>query len=344
MNPTEFRAKLDSPPATPMLTASTGDQAITHGDQTPDAQAVPEGEGDASTAIVEAKPLIKPTPRQWEEHEPIDRSYEVDHKDIRDLDGTRGWRITGASRRGKMHAHEAKYREDAWWAGVSRNKEWTIVAVADGGGSYDLSRVGADIAVKTSVEVLAMELPEGKEIRDSHIRGAMDTALSQTYQALEQKALEIANNIQRPITSRDLSTTLQLFAFCPDERKLTVAQVGDGLIALQKADASYVRLGAADVGEVAGATVFLNNVRGMQWNNRIWIYKLSELPCMIISMTDGVSDDVLDSEEQNIRILFNALNTFACEKIPAEAIYNWLGYDKRASFDDRTLVALYQGS
>ncbi len=278
----------------------------------------------------------------WTEKEPTNRLYEVPHIDCRDMkNGIKGWRIAGASRRGKGHAHEGKYREDAWHAGVSRHKRWIIVAVADGGGSYPWARVGSDVAVKESVKCLSEELPEGDELRDSHIRGAMDQALTEACRALERKAREIASETGKPTTSRDLSTTLQVLAFCPDQRKLVIAQVGDGLMALQKDDLTHERLGAADVGAAAGETMFLNDIR--HWRERILIYNLqSGLPRMIVSMTDGVADDVLDDEAKNLPMLFERLQQATGAQSPADAIGAWLAYEKRGSFDDRTLVVVYR--
>lgn len=289
---------------------------------------------------VEPPVLLRVQPRTWEDHEPTDPLFPVSHLRVADLDGTRKWRIAGASRRGKMHAHESKYREDAWQAKVSHEDMWCIVAVADGGGSYELARVGSHIAVDAAVESLLKNLPE-REFKDPYIRAAMSMALSDAYRALEQRAASIAANERPHTTSRDLSTTLLLLAFCPSQRKLAVAQVGDGLIALQKADKTYVKLMDGDAGEVAGATVFLNNVKSLQWDSRIQLYNLNEVPHFLVVMTDGVADDVLESEQQNTRTLFDALRHYTQEKSPAQAICTWLGYDKRGSFDDRTLVVIY---
>lgn len=301
----------------------------------------PTPTNEDSTPVV-AQPAPRVTPRQWEENEPVDTSYSVAHIDARDVMGVPGWRISGASRRGKMHAHDAKYREDAWHAAVSRGGGWLITAVADGGGSYTFARVGSNIAARTVVKSLAKYLPEPEgDFLDPDIRGAFNTALTEAYHAIEWCAQRIAAETQQSVTSRDLSTTVLALAFCPAQRKLATAQVGDGLIVLQRADTSTVKLAEADVGEVAGSTVFLNNVKNLQWNTRIKLYNLSELPVLIVAMTDGVSDDVLDNEEQNLPKLLEALQHFTHEENTADAISSWLTYNKRGSFDDRTLAIIY---
>ncbi len=51
------------------------------------------------------------------------------------------WNLLGASVRGKLHAHQAQWRDDAFaWQQAG---DWTCIAVADGAGSAPLSRVGS---------------------------------------------------------------------------------------------------------------------------------------------------------------------------------------------------------
>ncbi len=297
---------------------------------------------DDHTAATEGDTLIGGRIAQnWEVHEPRDLRFATPHLDARDAQGSAGWRLSGASRRGKQHAHDGKYREDAWQVGVSRRGGWSIVAVADGGGSYQFARVGAALVTQRAVEALQANLPEPDgEILESAIRGAVDAALAAAYQSLNEEAATIAKEYEEEITSRDLSTTLLLAALCPQQAKLVVAQVGDGWLALQKQDGSWVSLAQSDSGASANQVVFLNNLRAFTWGQRIRIFKLSELPRLIVAMTDGVADDVLESEH-NTRVLFAALNDFIGQAHPAEVLKDWLGYEKRASFDDRTLVVLY---
>lgn len=283
---------------------------------------------------------LRREPAGWEEHEPSDPFAPVEHIHAQNLSGAGGWRIAGASRRGKMHAHESKYREDAWCASVSRERSWNIVGVADGGGSYDLSRVGSHVVVFAAVKTLAESLPETDIGDNTTVHEAFVNALNSAYNHLEAKAQELTQTLNRTIPTRSLSTTLLLLAWCPSKGIIGIAQVGDGLIAAQDSDGTPRKLIDGDSGEVAGATVFLNNVKNRNWDSRIKVYKPEQNPRLVAAMTDGIADDVLESE-QNFRILFDALAHYVREVNPAEAVCNWLAYEKRGSFDDRTIVVLY---
>lgn len=282
---------------------------------------------------------LRRDPAKWEEHEPIDTNRPTKHTHTASQPGTPGWYIIGASRRGKMHAHEAKYREDAWDAGVSLKQSWNIVAVADGGGSYDLSRIGSQVAVDAAVKNLATNLLEPAKPDETLVRVALSKALNVAYDALEAQAQALASELKRSITARDLSTTLLLLIWCPAHAIIGVAQVGDGLIAMQDCEGKLQRLIQGDSGEVAGATVFLNNVKDRNWESRIQVY-LNQQPTLLAAMTDGVADDVLESEE-NFHMIFNALAHFTQESTPAESLCEWLAYEKRGSFDDRTIAVIY---
>jgi hypothetical protein len=283
---------------------------------------------------------LRREPAAWEEHEPNDPFAPYDHIHAEDLYGVGGWRIVGASRRGKMHAHESKYREDAWFASVSRDQNWNIVGVADGGGSYDLSRVGSHVAVEAAVKNLVYSLPGPGFDDTAAVHGALVKAMNVAFLRLEAKAQELTETLGRPIVTRSLSTTLLLLAWCPSQGIIGVAQVGDGLIALHEGDGKLLQLMQGDNGEVAGATVFLNNVKDLNWDSRIKVYEVTQKPRMLAAMTDGVADDVLESG-QNFQILFDALGHYTREAEPAAAVSNWLAYEKRGSFDDRTIVAIY---
>ena len=278
-------------------------------------------------------------PPLWGEREPTDRSYPVPHHDARIVPGVEGWRIIGVSRRGKLHAHEGKYREDAWDAALSAGQQWQIIAVADGGGAYPLARVGAQCVVESVVRTLVRTLPTHVFMPDA-LTDVLAGALDQAYLDLDERAHTIAR--ERPgTTTRDLSTTLLVIAHCPSEQLVCVAQVGDGLIALQKGNQELVKLAEADSGAVAGTTVFLNNVTKRDWRRRIKQYKLIETPLFITALTDGVADDVLETPN-NFPILFQALHEYTRRQQSEVDLLAWLDYKKRGSFDDRTLVVIYQ--
>ncbi len=75
-----------------------------------------------------------------------------------------------------------------------------------------------------------------------------------------------------------------------------------------------------------------------------------ESPEFIVGMTDGTLDDIEGGPDENG--LFKGIEDFygrirqeaIATRTPASGLYEFLGYRKRASFDDRTLVCLYRGS
>jgi hypothetical protein len=211
--------------------------------------------------------------------------------------------------------------------------------VADGGGSYPLSRVGANVATRVAVDVLTENLPQ-QEFIPSAIQGVMVDALDKAYGAIEQEAAAIAAD--RPgTTMRDLATTLLVVAHCPVQRLVAVGQVGDGLVALQKHDGTWEKLShGEDSGRTAGEVVFLTSVANRDWWRRVRQFKLTAPPRFLAVMTDGVGDDVLEAE-QNFAMLFRMLEDASRRSEPSGALLEWLGYDKPRSFDDRTLVAVY---
>lgn len=178
-----------------------------------------------------------------------------------------GWPIVGARVRGKLHKQNGTNCDD--WFEVSKAGDWTLIAVSDGGGSYPLSRVGAKIACRASVEHLRSRL-ESVSFDDlssidtlqetssyQEARKALFEAMSQACngitnavenkkkaisdaitksQTVSKEAADILNNLPEP-TERDYYCTLLL---CLHTRVsiegkahslVMGCSVGDGIIA-----------------------------------------------------------------------------------------------------------------
>jgi hypothetical protein len=110
-------------------------------------------------AVPPPEPPVPPSPPpepaeprklpEWKVLEPEDPSDAVDHE-VCACDSPRpGWTVAAASVRGKLHAHQALWRDDAY--GFGGVEDWTILAVSDGAGSARISRVGARIACDEAV-------------------------------------------------------------------------------------------------------------------------------------------------------------------------------------------------
>ena len=120
------------------------------------------------------------------------------------------------------------------------------------------------------------------------------------------------------------------------------AQIGDGLIAAQLAAGNYVPLLTAESGEYASETNFLTRSDPASFKKRTFGARPQSDLRSIILMTDGVADDFMPADRHLTQIMdpvFLHLHE-PDEKAQAELI-KLLGYEIRGSFDDRTLVVIY---
>lgn len=312
-------------------------------------------EGREPGAVSEAEyELRKPV---WEEREPEDRADEVEHH-VKDETQSGAWRLAGASSRGKLHAHRALWRDDAFAFGSAGG--WTIIAVSDGAGSVPLSRVGARLACEEAVGylegrlagfVLASENEEGLEESEMpRLRGYLAGAAEAALGAIRTKARE------RDLTPENLAATLLVVVCHPwrGQRLVGAIQVGDGTVALLGWDGNVTLLGEPDHGEHSSETRFLTT-RGVEetFPRRARFYLKDRLRC-IAAMSDGVSDDFFPEEKRLVELflaeevpgmtgrdgrpLRGVMDSVTRVPDPAGALLEWVRYEKRGSSDDRTLV------
>lgn len=301
----------------------------------------------------------------WQENEPVDREDEVSHTyappSVRTEDG---WRIAGASTRGKHHAHRGLWREDAFAFDTAGG--WTIIAVSDGAGSVPLSRVGARVACEHALAylkhhldnfLLTSETEEGfRESEKPRLDKLLTDAVRAALEAIRHEAGE------RERQPEDLTATLLVVvvhrAWC-EQHLVAAIQVGDGCVALLERDHSVAQLGRADQGDYSGETRFLTT-SGIEatFKDRV-TDKLKQQLCCVAVMTDGVSEDFYPEEEyigamllgeglpgmtsRNGRPLEGVLKSVVRQTPDrlGEALLEWLRYEKRGSFDDRTLVLFW---
>lgn len=275
----------------------------------------------------------------WKELEPTDIEDPFDHVWRDMVTSPSGWRIVGASRRGKSHAHDGKYREDAFNF-TTTELGWHLVAIADGTGSCSLSRVGANQAVKAAVTAMEEALKNDTQL---------DISLEeQAHQALQNgflKAFEVVHDesINRNKSLSDFSTTLGLLLHYPDPGKgdlLAIAQVGDPLLAAWFGGQQIKTLAEADCGAFASESLFLTSPGVMDnYDMRIKVLPRCS-PHMLVLMTDGVANDYYP-HEKHLPSLFAELDEKCRGANCDDVLLDWLKYDKRGSFDDRTVVILY---
>ena len=283
--------------------------------------------------------VLSRTRSMWREVDPTDPSDPVDPTDKSLKQGNCGEIILGASRRGRSHAYDGKYREDAFSIEVAG--AWILAAVADGTGSKPYARVGSRIAAGSALGYIKTRLAglTSAERVPSTLRGALAGGM---VHALAEISDEAASRLKE---ANDFATTLLLVIYGVYDAKqwLGFAQVGDGGIAIQKMDGECVQVGQADHGQFGGEAIFLTSQEAqMSWGKRVQVYEVKEAFQRLIMATDGVFDDFSLPFGQMER-LFQELQPIGELADPANWLLEWLNYERRGSFDDRTLVVITPG-
>ena len=308
----------------------------------PSAVATPIRAGDLPPEKQADDPAPMPPPgAKWRVQEPTDRRDPVAHLASEQMSGVDGWRMLGASRRGKLHAHNGVYREDAFALGMQQG--WHLIAVADGAGSCALSRVGAQVATQAAISGMTMGFNRHiLTMTEANTEAALQQVICAGIEAAHAAVYTEAD--RRGIPVRDLSSTLLLLAFghaTAAQPYLAVGQIGDGLVlAVNPPDGSLQVFGAAEKGYYAGETVFLPMVAASEWGQHAWAMPLAKLPEMVLVMTDGVADDLVPLQRQ-APTLIQGVRESLRQTQPAQSMLEMLAYEKRDSADDRTLAVLY---
>lgn len=296
----------------------------------------------------EVPPDPPPTPvivgAKWRVLEPTDRTDATEHLRAARLNGSSGWHMVGASRRGKLHAHEGTYRDDEFAFGTQHG--WNLIAVADGAGSCRLSRVGARVTTDAAVTAMAAALTQFGQGETPDPLGDLRAAIRAGFAAAHARVYEEAQ--RRGIPVRDLSATLLLLAHGPVARNTPAApaymatgQIGDGMILMVDADQAMHLVGEANKGFYSGETVFLPSTTPADWESHVTVQQLTTPPRMVLVMTDGVADDLVPYQRQAPTLIKGVEGIFGARQ-PDQALLDVIAYEKRDSADDRTLVVLYQ--
>jgi hypothetical protein len=281
-----------------------------------------------------------------------------------------GWNIIGASRRGYGHSFEGKYREDDFEIRHTRadtqstQPDMVMVAIADGVSSKPYSRRGARAAVQgaisisgTSVQLQELRKSIGKQAPSNVWQNVAFNVLIESLHAAHAFVEQQAN--YHRISVDDMHSTLMVYLAIPVEQRLFVAsvQVGDGaLFAMQPGGATprerWQWLQQPQI-QATG-----NEVQPfMRTGPEVWQqYLRADLldhPSFIMGMTDGTADDIesprptpevpnpdpfyfVDDFYQHI------MKAVTNVPQPAEGLLKFLDYQKKQSFDDRTVVCLYR--
>jgi Protein phosphatase 2C len=317
----------------------------------------------AYAAAPAATPLSEaPSPPQWKVLEPADGSDPTIHREWLAARPQNSWGLLAASVRGRLHAHQALWRDDAFaW---DRIEDWTCIAVADGAGSARLSRVGARLACDEGVRALTAALKgwrpsagEDGEPSQDDLRRLRTALADAARQALARIAAEAE---RRGCALRDFHTTYLLLAHVPfaDADLLAALQVGDGAIGAYTGPGSCRVLGDADHGAFASETQFLTTLGTENELERRIVFALPRGLQAVALMTDGVADDFFPESKRLVELMDGdpipdlksaqcgpvrgLLHSVLADPREGEALAEWLQYEKRGSSDDRTLVLLHR--
>lgn len=271
-------------------------------------------------------------------------------------------RLVAASKRGRSHAHEGKFRDDDYHVAHTAESGWTVIAVADGAGSASKSRLGSKVAVERAAEVLLERLAgcDGaklEEVLGACARGsasrpvAISTGL---YPVLGMAAFEACKRLEQTAselgtTAKDLSTTLLLAVHKLSTAGHLVAAywVGDGGVGLCLADGTPRLLGKVDSGEFAGQTRFLDRkvMSAEEIIDRLDFAVVDDFKA-VVAMTDGITDPYFQTDNNlESRIYWDKLWAELDPVLAADdheaALLSWLDFWSPGNHDDRTIAILW---
>lgn len=347
------------------------DQAAQHsGVDTAELDSRTEGNGKEAVNTVPPIAKLRPTVSLYDtEREPEDASdlARHPHQKLFPPDGgvyslRNGWQVVGASRRGFGHAYNGSYREDDFSIGIISD-EGVFVAIADGLGSRAYSRRGALAAVEGATSLpteqlqrllaLVQAYPEDPRCREEAYQTLME-ALRAAHTNIEQQAEH------DQIDSDEFKTTLLVFVAIPcqdDMLFLASVQVGDGaLLALQPREQATLSdqwrwLQQQQIQEVGSVVQPFLGTNAALWS-KMFRCEILHHATLIMGMTDGTADDIEpprptsdDPDPDPFLFVQNFYQHLAADVLSSEqfarALLEFLGYRKRASFDDRTVVCFY---
>lgn len=274
--------------------------------------------------------------------------------------------ICGASKRGRSHAHEGKFRDDHFELKYLPASGWSILTVADGAGSATLSRHGSLLATRTLIEQLEISIPHnlepGIEEWAAKLKAGDSAACSSIKNALYHTLADAFFKASKSITShaksvaraeRDFATTLIAVIHRQTAAGHFVAgfSIGDGGAAiLDLASGQLIPLTIADSGEYAGQTRFLAESEFLDPQKTMERIKfhLADQFTAIVAMTDGITDPIFPTDQTFVS--FEKWKSFWTENLtPAvdftkpsapDDLLNWLDFWSPGNHDDRTIAVL----
>lgn len=313
--------------------------------------------------------LINPDPKSlWKNLEPeASLPHRKNHEASKQI-LTENFRIVAASRRGRSHAHEAKFREDDFEILACENG-WHILIVADGAGSAALSREGSRLACQTAIEFVEKSIAEllepkfaeliekfaaqeetgEKELKNSLYQVLCGAAFA-AYKRLEQESAATGNAL------KDYSTTflLSIVKECDQGFFIAGFGIGDGGIGVYTESPDAVKLlMSPDGGEFSGQTRFLTMREvisdGGEMMRRV-NFDLFDKFTILALMTDGISDPKFGTDnnlnsfkkwKEFTDELLKQIDFNRSNETTAEQLLDYMDFWSPGEHDDRTMAILY---
>lgn len=279
-------------------------------------------------------------------------------------------KIVVASKRGRSHAHEGKFREDDF-AVSELPAEWSIISVSDGAGSAPLAREGSRLATVSvnqffnSKEVL-VEIENNVNIlyTGDYAEEAVSEARKNIIKLLYKGVLYTHETLDKTaaensVVLNDLNATL-IFALVKKFSfgyVLLTFGVGDCPVNLINPDFSEVELlNRMDVGEFSGGTRFITmkEIFNDQISTRFGITCVNDFSYLVL-MTDGIYDPKFSTENkledtESWKTFFDDLAGNNDDSAKVDFINDtdidvqlsvWADFWSRGNHDDRTLAIIY---
>ena len=277
-----------------------------------------------------------------------------------------GWHIIGATRRGKKHAHDATYREDAF-ANETTDK-FTVLCVADGAGAYPYSRIGSQYATNELVHHLSSQLTRGaeKQTHREHVQ-----FIGFLAQKLEKSIHYVINSLDKyakknDVSPKDFRCTLLTALFYHDERHQVVLlnQIGDGAICIyNKETGETEKLGGEGESGIHSGEVsrFVPDKESLEMNFHVLPEGRMKDVDGIMLCSDGIEDPFYPMEKNSAHIFQQFYNGVKPGELaglgitqeeqlhvygnPTEgaSLENWMTFEKKGESDDRTMLAMFRG-
>ncbi len=264
--------------------------------------------------------------------------------------GPDGWVLVAGTRRGRSHAHQAQWREDAASFAHLRGPDGHplhLLVAADGAGSARWSRVGSEAACR-AVQTFC----EAYEAIPADPGAMLVAAAGSAVDELRRLAKVGGGQ------GRDLRTTLLVAALygAPGAERLACTQIGDGAIVVRTADGGVTQLGTGDSGEFSGeVTCFVPDDGATERAASALVERDAADVTHLVLLTDGIEDPFYPIARRGPVLMAQLMDGVRepAEHFQKQAVHGpvfgnaamhahlaqWLAFERRGENDDRTIVA-----